>query len=241
MQAAKGQLADLVVQQATALGIPCDEAQLAADATGEDTLSCTALAEALIDEIVETTKAAVAASASATSGIFFPPGVYAVPHEAGQTQPGKVTITVSPTADAPVSGWACPATVTMAATFTAPDTAFGQAKFPDLNVGYDTNYGAGNGICSIARGTVPLALFGAERYAPLLGRLARPGLVAQALAPPLGAYVLAHDGASQKPAARAGPERRRSLTSGRPHTSCASRLQGRPKSPPGSSALASRI
>ncbi|GJE74086.1 MFS transporter [Methylorubrum suomiense] len=42
-------------------------------------------------------------------------------------------------------------------------------------------YGAGNGIYSIARGTVPLALFGPERYAPLLGRLARPGLVAQAL------------------------------------------------------------
>lgn len=56
-------------------------------------------------------------------------------------------------------------------------------------------YGAGNGIYSIARGTVPLALFGTERYAPLLGLLARPGLVAQALAPPLGAYVLAHGGA----------------------------------------------
>ncbi|GEP12593.1 MFS transporter [Methylobacterium gnaphalii] len=56
-------------------------------------------------------------------------------------------------------------------------------------------YGAGNGIYSIARGTVPLALFGPERYAPLVGRLARPGLVAQALAPPLGAYVLAHGGA----------------------------------------------
>ena len=56
-------------------------------------------------------------------------------------------------------------------------------------------YGAGNGIYSIARGTVPLVLFGPERYAPLLGRLARPGLVAQALAPPLGAYALAHGGA----------------------------------------------
>ena len=56
-------------------------------------------------------------------------------------------------------------------------------------------YGAGNGIYSIARGTVPLALFGPERYAPLLGRLARPGLVAQALTPPVGAYVLAHGGA----------------------------------------------
>ncbi|KAB1071613.1 MFS transporter [Methylobacterium planeticum] len=55
-------------------------------------------------------------------------------------------------------------------------------------------YGAGNGIYSIARGTVPLALFGPERYAALVGRLARPGLVAQALAPTLGAVVLARGG-----------------------------------------------
>ena len=56
-------------------------------------------------------------------------------------------------------------------------------------------YGAGNGIYSIARGTVPLALFGPERYAPLVGRLARPGLVAQAFAPSLGALVLTYWGA----------------------------------------------
>lgn len=57
-------------------------------------------------------------------------------------------------------------------------------------------YGAGNGIYSIARGTVPLALFGPERYASLVGRLARPGLVAQALAPSVGAVVLTHAGAN---------------------------------------------
>ena len=56
-------------------------------------------------------------------------------------------------------------------------------------------YGAGNGIYSIARGTVPLALFGTARYPVLVGRLARPGLVAQALAPSLGAMALAHGGA----------------------------------------------
>jgi MFS family permease len=55
-------------------------------------------------------------------------------------------------------------------------------------------YGAGNGIYSIARGTVPLALFGPGRYATLVGRLARPGLAAQALAPSLGAMVLAYGG-----------------------------------------------
>ncbi|MEE8630218.1 MULTISPECIES: MFS transporter [Methylobacterium] len=55
-------------------------------------------------------------------------------------------------------------------------------------------YGGGNGIYSIARGTVPLALFGPDRYPLLVGRLARPGLVAQALAPPAGAFVLTHAG-----------------------------------------------
>ena len=55
-------------------------------------------------------------------------------------------------------------------------------------------YGAGNGIYSIARGTVPLALFGSERYPVLAGRLARPSLIAQALAPSLGATVLTYGG-----------------------------------------------
>ncbi|QDI79035.1 MFS transporter [Methylorubrum populi] len=55
-------------------------------------------------------------------------------------------------------------------------------------------YGAGNGIYSIARGTVPLALFGADRYPVLVGRLARPGLAAQALAPSLGAVTLTYGG-----------------------------------------------
>lgn len=53
-------------------------------------------------------------------------------------------------------------------------------------------YGGGNGIYSIARGTVPLALFGPVRYPLVVGRLARPGLIAQALAPPAGAFVLTH-------------------------------------------------
>ncbi len=44
-------------------------------------------------------------------------------------------------------------------------------------------YAAGNGVWSIARGTVPLALFGAERYAVVMGRLAAPNLMIQALAP----------------------------------------------------------
>lgn len=55
-------------------------------------------------------------------------------------------------------------------------------------------YGAGNGVFSIAKGTVPLALFGADRYAPIVGRLARPSLIAQALAPAGSAWILEYAG-----------------------------------------------
>ncbi len=58
------------------------------------------------------------------------------------------------------------------------------------------SYGAGIGIESIARGTLPLALFGAERYAALMGKIALPSFIAQALAPTLAALVLARGGAS---------------------------------------------
>lgn len=52
-------------------------------------------------------------------------------------------------------------------------------------------YGAGNGVWSIARGAVPLAVFGPTGYAVLMGRLAMPSLIAQALAPFGGALLLA--------------------------------------------------
>lgn len=51
-------------------------------------------------------------------------------------------------------------------------------------------YGAGYGISWIARGTLPLALFGPARYPPLMGRLAFPSLVVQALAPSAGALLI---------------------------------------------------
>jgi MFS family permease len=51
-------------------------------------------------------------------------------------------------------------------------------------------YGAGSGIRSIARGTVPLALFGKEGYAILMGRISMPTLLAQAGSPALGAWLL---------------------------------------------------
>ncbi len=55
-------------------------------------------------------------------------------------------------------------------------------------------YGGGIGIGSIARGTVPLALFGPGGYAARMGRLALPSLLAQAVAPMLAAVLLARIG-----------------------------------------------
>jgi MFS family permease len=57
-------------------------------------------------------------------------------------------------------------------------------------------YGAGNGLTSVSKGTVPLALFGPGRYAVLMGRLALPGLLAQALAPSVGALLIEFGGAN---------------------------------------------
>ncbi|RWK85213.1 MAG: MFS transporter [Mesorhizobium sp.] len=56
-------------------------------------------------------------------------------------------------------------------------------------------YGAGIGLESIARGTLPLALFGASGYARLMGRLAMPSLIAQAAAPSVGALLVEQLGA----------------------------------------------
>jgi hypothetical protein len=56
-------------------------------------------------------------------------------------------------------------------------------------------YGAGNGLASVSKGTVPLALFGPGRYAVLMGRLALPRLLAQALAPSVGALLIEYGGA----------------------------------------------
>ncbi len=57
-------------------------------------------------------------------------------------------------------------------------------------------YGAGFGIWSIARGTLPLAVFGPQDYAPTVGMIAAPALFGSALAPSIGAVLIE----------RAGPE-----------------------------------
>jgi hypothetical protein len=57
-------------------------------------------------------------------------------------------------------------------------------------------YSAGIGIESIARGTLPLALFGENRYAAIMGRIAMPSLIAQAASPSIGAILIERFSAS---------------------------------------------
>ena len=51
-------------------------------------------------------------------------------------------------------------------------------------------YGVGNGILTIIRGTLPLALFGQEGYATRMGLLGRPIMIALAFGPLISAFIL---------------------------------------------------
>jgi predicted MFS family arabinose efflux permease len=51
-------------------------------------------------------------------------------------------------------------------------------------------FGGANGLITITRGAVPLALFGASGYGRLMGRLAGPFLLVQAAAPFVMAYMI---------------------------------------------------
>jgi hypothetical protein len=51
-------------------------------------------------------------------------------------------------------------------------------------------FGGANGLVTITRGAVPLALFGASGYGRLMGRLAGPFLLMQAVAPLVMAFVI---------------------------------------------------
>src|SRR3954469_10092528 len=55
-------------------------------------------------------------------------------------------------------------------------------------------FAAGAGVSYIVRGTLPLALFGPVGYATLMGKLAMPSLVAQALAPWAAAFAFTRTG-----------------------------------------------
>lgn len=57
-------------------------------------------------------------------------------------------------------------------------------------------YGAGNGLRAIVRGLLPLTLMSSTQYVLLMGRMARPSLIGQALTPLVGGYLLKAWGAS---------------------------------------------
>jgi hypothetical protein len=56
-------------------------------------------------------------------------------------------------------------------------------------VAFAVMFGIANGLITIARGTVPLALFGAAGYGAVIGRIAGPSLAMQAIAPLVLALV----------------------------------------------------
>lgn len=56
-------------------------------------------------------------------------------------------------------------------------------------------YASGNGIGTIAKGTLPLALFGPARYPALVGRIGLPVMVAMAASPFIGAIAFRTGGA----------------------------------------------
>ena len=86
-------------------------------------------------------------------------------------------------------------TMVASATLVAVGTGLFLLGFPSYSVAI-VLYGAGNGLGSIARGTLPLALFGTSRYPVLMGRLALPILMAMALSPFLGAIAFQAGGAN---------------------------------------------
>jgi len=67
--------------------------------------------------------------------------------------------------------------------------ALGGMSWP-LAAAFALTFGAANGVITIARGALPLLLFGPVGYGRVLGRIARPALIVQALAPFLVASAI---------------------------------------------------
>ena len=61
---------------------------------------------------------------------------------------------------------------------------------PTAALGFALLYGASNGLITIAKGAVPLALFGRKGYGEMLGILSAPNLVLNAMAPLAFAWLL---------------------------------------------------
>jgi len=69
------------------------------------------------------------------------------------------------------------------------------ALFPEHAIIAVIVYGCGNGLRSIVRGTLPLAILKPEEFAIVMGRIARPSLIAQGATPILSAMIFEHFGA----------------------------------------------
>lgn len=61
---------------------------------------------------------------------------------------------------------------------------------PLVAAAFAVMFGGANGLITITRGAVPLALFGASGYGLVVGRLAKPFLLMQAVAPLVMAFVI---------------------------------------------------
>jgi MFS family permease len=85
-------------------------------------------------------------------------------------------------------------TMVASAVLVAVGTLLFLLQFPFVGVAI-VLYAAGNGIGSIARGTLPLALFGPARYSMLMGRLGSPIMIAMAASPFAGAIAFQAGGA----------------------------------------------
>lgn len=67
-----------------------------------------------------------------------------------------------------------------------------------LDIGFGASaillFGIGNGLFAIARGSLPLAFYGEQRYPTIIGYLARPWLIVRSSAPILGIGLITRIG-----------------------------------------------
>jgi MFS family permease len=86
--------------------------------------------------------------------------------------------------------------------------AFVMLAFLGVSIGtaaaFALMFGGANGLVTITRGAVPLALFGASSYGHLIGRLAGPFLLVQSAAPLVMAFVIERTSDSAALAVAAG-------------------------------------
>lgn len=75
--------------------------------------------------------------------------------------------------------------------------------FPALAAISVVIYGAGNGLRSIVRGTLPLYILKEEEFAVVMGKIARPSLIAQGMTPFVAGFLYERFGANALLAAMA--------------------------------------